>query len=90
MDEGFIRKIILADGTELPDSECGYADHTLWCYIKNKSMGEVFGMFSDPEKTSYIHSIFGSQEREYVGFTELNLIQQSEFTVDVRLLVPAN
>ena len=77
--------LILKDGTRLEKSECGYADHTLWCYIRELTLAEVFAAFSDPEKTEEIRFLYGDTEEIYIGFTELNLIRKSEFSVDVRL-----
>lgn len=79
------RSIILADGTVLEDSECGYAERTLWCMLKGMTFAEVFAVFSDTAKTSRIEYILLNKKYTFIGFTELTLIQQSEFTVDVRL-----
>lgn len=78
--------IVLADGTVLEDSECGYADYTLWCYVKGKTISEVFELFIDPKKTSHISYVHNGNHDDYEGFTKLNLIKQSEFTVDVRMV----
>ena len=78
--------IVLADGMVLEDSECGYAEHTLWCMLKNMTFAEAFAVFSDTAKTSRIEYTLLNKKYTYIGFTELTLIQQSEFTVDVRLI----
>lgn len=80
------RKLVLNDGTVFEDGECGYAEHTLWCYVKNCTMAEAFAVFSDPNKTQEIKFIYGTKEVTYVGFTEMNLIKVSEFTIDIRLV----
>jgi hypothetical protein len=77
--------LILKDGTVLEGSECGYADHNLWCYIKNLSLTETFAVFSDPSKTETIIFRYGNTEEKYVGFTNLDIVHKKEFTVDVRL-----
>lgn len=77
--------VVLADGTRLEESQCGYADHHLWCYVKGLSFPEVFAVFSNPEKTSEIRFRYGTQEEIYTGFTQLDIIKRSEFTIDVRL-----
>lgn len=77
--------IVLADGTILEGSECGYADHNLWCMLKGMTFAEAFTAFSDTSKTSKIQYTLLNKKYTYIGFTELTLIQQSEFTVDVRL-----
>ena len=78
--------IVLADGTILEGSECGYANHTLWCMLKSMSFAEAFTVFSDTAKTNRIQYILLNKKYTYIGFTELTMIQQSEFTVDVRLV----
>lgn len=78
--------VVLADGTRLEESQCGYANHHLWCYVKGLSFQEVFAVFSDPEKTIDIRFRYGTQEEVYIGFTEVDIIKRSEFTIDVRLI----
>jgi hypothetical protein len=80
-----IPTLVLNDGMRLENSECGYANHMLWCYVKDYTLAEVFSAFSNPEKTEEIQFLYGDTEEIYIGFTELNLIRKSEFTVDVRL-----
>lgn len=80
--------LLLADGTILENSTCGYAEHNLWCYVKGLTFAEAFTVFSNPEKTKIIKFIYGDNEDTYDGFTEINLIKSSEFTVDVRLVRP--
>lgn len=75
----------LKDGTELPGGECGYAEHILWCFVKGLTMPEVFAVFSDPAKTGEITFYYGTTEDKYVGFTELNVVRKSEYTIDVQL-----
>ena len=78
--------LILNNGVVYEDSQCGYADHNLWCWIKGSSLNEVFAAFSDPENTKVIRFLYGDTEETYTGFTEIVLIRKSEFTVDVRLV----
>ena len=75
MTEG--RELIMNDGTVYSDSECGYADHQLWCYVKNSNLTDVFAVFSDSSKTEKIIFRYGSTEEIYTGFTALNLIKVS-------------
>lgn len=64
------RKIVLADGTEYPRGECGYADHVLWCYLPpTANVPQAFADFTDAAKTAEITFIFGSQQRVYTGYT---------------------
>ena len=80
------QRLILKDNTVLEGSECGYANNHLWCWVKGISMAEAFAIFSDPNKTSEIRFQYGSTEDTYTGFTKLTLVQESEFTTDVRLV----
>ena len=75
----------LHDGMVLKDSRCGYADHNLWCWTKGLSMAETFAVFSDSGKTSTILFAYGDQKILYKGFTNIEAIQKSEFTIDVCL-----
>lgn len=46
------RKIILADETEYPGGECGYADGVLWCYLPaGTDVSKAFADFTNPVKT---------------------------------------
>ena len=78
-------RLTMHDGTVLERSECGYAEHKLWCWIKDKSMVEAFAVFSDPTKTSAILFEYGTQKILYKGFTEIEIIRKSEFTIDICL-----
>ena len=81
------RSLIMKDGTILTDSQCGYADHTLWCYVKGLTMSEAFAMFSDPEKTGKIIFRYSyGVEEVYEGFTEMISINKREFTIDICLV----
>ena len=88
-DDGFKKRLILADGTVLENCECGYSSKTLWCFLAGISFGETFQYFSSPEK---YHKIIFELEYEgfidkitYTGLDQITAVQQSEFTVDVRL-----
>lgn len=88
-EKDIIKELILADGTVLKDCECGYSNRNLWCFLKGVSFGEAFQYFSGPEKFRKI--TFRMQIGnitdiiEYIGFEQVTAVQQSEFTVDVRL-----
>ena len=81
-------RVTLNDGTIFEDSQCGYAEHTLWLWLKGITFAQAFAAFSDPEKTKTILFQYGNQEETYTGFTEINLIQKSESTIDVRMIKP--
>ena len=89
-DSGEIRRLILADGTVLDKSECGYADGRLWCFLKNISIDEAFQIFSDPEKTRTIIFEYGMgpeiAKTEYNGYISIVTIVKRELTVDVCLM----
>lgn len=83
-------KLILKDGTEYADSDCGYAGGFLWCWTSSTSFPQVFADFSDPSKTEEIRWIHGNKETVYYGFTEIDTIRRGEnepgvFTIDVRM-----
>lgn len=83
-------KLILKDGMEFEEAECGYADKKLWCWIRNATFAEVFAAFSDPEKTKEITAVERTREIVYYGFDELDVIRRTEYepgkwTIDVRM-----
>lgn len=83
-------KLVLKDGTTYEDSECGYADRRLWCWLNNTTFVKAFADFSDPSKTSEIHWFHGSNETIYTGFTDIDVIRRTEYepnkySIDVRL-----
>lgn len=82
------RRIVMADGTELIDSEIGYADGKLWCFLKNVNFSGAYSLFSDPQKTSTLIFDFGDMQSVYEGFTELGGIMKTEDGVDVQLMKP--
>jgi hypothetical protein len=88
-DEGFKKRLILADGTVLEDCDCGYSNKSLWCFLKGIPFGEAFQYFSSPTKFQTV--IFELEYMdfidrfEYSGFEEITSVVQSENTVDVRL-----
>jgi hypothetical protein len=83
-------KIVLKDGTEYLDGECGYSNRHLWCWLKNTNMVDAFTDFSDPEKTKEIRAYGINKVVIYYGFDTIDVIQKSEyelgkFSIDVRL-----
>lgn len=76
----------LADGTILESSDCGYSDRKLHCWVKNKTLAEVFALFTDPEKTKEIRYCSRGTTLVYRGFTEIDLIGVMEDCIDVRLV----
>ena len=77
--------LILADGTLLADSDCGYAEHELHCWVRHFEMAEVFAMFTDPEKTKLIRFCYLGHETLYRDFINMFLIRKMEDCIDVRL-----
>lgn len=78
--------LILADGTVLMNSECGYADHKLHCWVKDLNLAQVFELFSNPELTKEIRFVLGDHVFEtYYDFTEIYLIRKMEDYIDIRL-----
>ena len=88
-EENIEKKLILADGKVLNDCECGYSNRNLWCFLKGIPFGEAFQYFSSPDKFKTITFViqFGDiiDKIKYTGFEQVTAVQQSEFTVDVRL-----
>lgn len=84
-DDESVYSLILADGTVLDNSNCGYNEGILHCWIKEKTLNEVFSLFSDPEKTKVIKHVYRSQVIIYRDFTDLYLIRKLEDYIDVRL-----
>lgn len=85
--------VMLADGTVLENCSCGFAERSLWCWIKGYSMADCFAMFNDPEKTKAITVMFNTTGSIYRGFTDLLLIKKSSDvfgnqTVDLRMSWP--
>lgn len=84
-----MRRLILKDGTILKNCECGYSSRSLWCFLKDIPFGQAFQYFSGPEKfeTVVFEIINGdiTDRITYSGFEAITAVQQSEFTVDVRL-----
>lgn len=78
-------KLILADGTLLEESDCGYFDHELHCWIRKMDMTGAFLMFSDSERTKTIHYLYLGTEEVYDGFTQIVLVRQMEDYVEIRL-----
>ena len=70
--------LILADGTVLENSSGGYADGQLWCWVKGKTLGECFALFTDESKTREIVVRYSTQQFVYVGMTDMLLIKKDE------------
>ena len=88
-EEGFKKRLILADGTILENCDCGFSNKSLWCFLSGVSFGEAFQYFSSPEKfkTVILQLEFMDfiDQTTYTGLQELVAIVQSENTVDVHL-----
>lgn len=84
-----VRRIILADGTILEGSECGYAEKRLWCFLKGLTFVQAFQIFSDPEKIKKIIFEYGYVDspirEEYIGFINMVSIVKRETTIDICL-----
>lgn len=85
------RKLVLADGTEYSEGECGYAEGVLWCYLpQGTGMNEAFTVFSDKNKTNRIIFHYGEMQDEHIGFTDLTgVIKNADGQLSVRLMRPA-
>ena len=88
-----VNSLMLADGTVMENSSCGYADKSLWCWISGRSMTDCFPIFSDSKKTNEIVVLFRTGGIRYKGFTELTSIRKGtdvfgKDTIDIRLTWP--
>ena len=91
--EELLNCLVMADGTVLESSSCGYADKNLWCWVSGKTMSECFAIFSDPEKTSEITVLYTTSGIRYRGFTDMTVIRKGtdglgNDTMDVQLTWP--
>lgn len=88
-EEGYKKRLILADGTVLENCDCGYTNRSLWCFLKGISFGEAFQYFSSPDKfqsvTLELEYMDFTDQIKYSGFEAITSIVQSENTVDVRV-----
>lgn len=80
-----MRKIILNDGTVYEDSDVGFADGVIWCFIKNKTIVDVFHDFSDPAKIEKIVYEYGEDQKVYEGFTHLSGIMEEYDRISILL-----
>jgi len=80
------RRLILADGTVLENSEAGYASKVLWCFLKDVTMQQAATLFLDAEKTDHIRFEYGEMADEYDGYTEcINIYIPDDNRVNVAL-----
>lgn len=91
--EELMNCLVMADGTVLEASSCGYADKNLWCWVSGKTMPECFAIFNDPEKISEITVLYTTSGIRYKGFTDMITIRKGSDglgneTVDVQLTWP--
>lgn len=84
------KRLILADGTVLNDCECGYYDDSLWCYLKNVPLTDVFRYFSIPENYYTVIFEFGTtylyRRIKYSGFTKLKSINVNKDSIEVSVV----
>ena len=68
-------KLILNDGTELTGHVIrSYL--TLFVYVYESKMAEIFGLLNDPEKTAVIMAFADTEETEYTGFSHLKSVTE--------------
>ena len=88
-------RLILADGTVLENSSCGFADKTLWCWIRGLTMADCFSIFTDPDKTNEITCLYYHTGYKYTGFTNIEVIRKGMdslggTTIDIKLTPDGN
>ena len=64
------RRLILADDTVLENSEAGYAEGVLWCFLKNVTFQQAATLFLDAEKTDTIRFEYGEKTDTYEHYTD--------------------
>lgn len=69
MSEYTSTKLVLNDGTEIPNGLAGYSEGFLWCYLTGYTMQEAANLFFDDQKTSKIVFVYGAEQDVYEGFT---------------------
>lgn len=83
--------LVLADGTVLEGSSCGFSDKTLWCWVSGRSMADCFSIFTDSEKTKEITVLYYTSGVHYKGFTDMQIIRKDmddkgNETINIRLV----
>ena len=73
-------KLILSDGTEILDAHAIADGKTLWFYVQHDgyTLGEIFELMNDPEKTETITADEFGTMTEYQGFTDLFCIRKED------------
>lgn len=90
MNKAF-NSLILADGTVLEGSSCGFSNKTLWCWVSGLSMADCFSIFSNPEKTSEITVLYYTSGIRYRGFIDMQIIRKGmdetgTETIDIKMV----
>lgn len=88
-------RLILADGTVLENSRCGFADGTLWCWISGLTMADCFSIFSNPDNVRTITRLYQTVGYRYTGFINIDTIKRGtdglgNDTIDVKLTPNGN
>lgn len=81
------KKLTFANDVILGDSECGFYEDTLWCYISGRPLLEVVQLFSKPENFNKVIFEFGTSSLfrriTYTGFVKLKSIEIAANTINV-------
>ena len=74
------KKLILTDGTEILDARAIADGNTLWFYVDQEgaTLGGIFELMNDPEKTETITADEFGAVTEYLGFTDLFCIRKED------------
>ncbi len=78
-------KLILANGEVLDDCQAGYADGSLWCWLRGCTMGQAYSLFSVPDNIREITFIYGSLKAIFRGADILEAIITNRDDISVRL-----
>lgn len=76
--------LILNDGTQL-NGHAIETDGTLWLYLNAGTMGDVFSLLNDPEKTKVIKASQYGAEKAYKGYKHLFCIREETTQISAGL-----
>ena len=83
------KRIILADGTVIPDAYVQTPAGVLMIYVRNDSgmtMGDLFPLLNDPEKTERITAEAYGETTVYTGYTDLYSISRGVTQISAGLM----
>ena len=82
------RRVILNPGTNeirLEGANAGQTEVSLWLYIPNMTLEEVFRIVIVPENLQTIRYEYGEMAEEYTGYTRVSVVQDGLNEISVCL-----